>query len=76
MPIYDYKCQACGELFEAVVGPDEKAACIKCGSRKVERRLSAPGRVGVASRGGGLQCGRETTCCGAAEPCAKPGCHK
>ena len=76
MPIYDYRCASCGETFEALIGPGEKAACSKCGSTQVERRLSAPGRVGAASQGGGLQCGRETACCGAKEPCAKPGCHK
>jgi len=76
MPIYDYGCLECGHLFEVLVTSDEGVVCLKCGSEKVERKLSAPGRVGAASSGGGLQCGRETTCCGASEPCEKPGCHK
>ena len=73
MPIYDYKCVSCGRVFEVFSSEDHKVKCPDCG-KKAERMLSAPGHVGVAKAGGGLQCGRETTCCGQAEPCAKPGC--
>ena len=76
MPIYDYKCSSCGKIFEVLLGPDERAACPQCGGNAVERQLSAPGWVGVAAKGGGLPCGKETTCCGSATPCAKPDCHK
>lgn len=76
MPIYDYQCEKCGARFEALVGAGETPACPDCGSKKLERELSTPGRVGLAAKGGGLQCGKDTPCCGAAEPCAKPGCHK
>ncbi len=76
MPIYDYKCRACGKVFEVLLEAGEAPVCDSCGSADLERALTAPGRVGVSSPGGGLQCGRETTCCGSAEPCDKPGCHK
>ena len=42
MPIYEYRCQECGEVTEALVpmGGDADVACRKCGSRKVERKFS------------------------------------
>ncbi len=76
MPIYEYQCNKCGERFELVIGPGEEPGCSACGSKKVSKLLSAPGKVGVSSPGGALQCGKDTPCCGAAEPCATPGCHK
>jgi putative FmdB family regulatory protein len=42
MPIYEYRCQDCGETTEALVSVNAKAdvACSKCGSRKLEKKLS------------------------------------
>ena len=76
MPIYDYKCRECGDVFEKLVFAGDDAVCASCGSDKVERMLSAPGHVGISATGGNLQCGKDTTCCGAAEPCGKPSCHR
>ncbi|MFO8056600.1 MAG: zinc ribbon domain-containing protein [bacterium] len=76
MPIYDYKCRGCGAAFEVLLDAGETASCPECGGAELERSLTAPGRVGVSTPGGGLQCGRDTTCCGSSEPCDKPGCHK
>jgi len=39
MPIYEYKCLACGEQFEITCKFDEreeKAVCPKCGANTVE----------------------------------------
>jgi len=43
MPIYDYKCRACGHQFEALVLPSSKsaAACPSCKSQELEQLLSA-----------------------------------
>jgi putative FmdB family regulatory protein len=43
MPIYEYRCQACGAGFEVFVrSPSRQASpsCPKCGSQKVEKAIS------------------------------------
>lgn len=43
MPIYEFKCQDCGEEFEALLKSKEEVSsicCRVCGSKKVERLLS------------------------------------
>jgi len=44
MPIYEYKCDACGEVFERIVfasDKDEPIECPACGKRKSKRQLSS-----------------------------------
>ena len=44
MPIYEYRCQECGEKFEKLVRFDTSTSeieCPKCGGRKVEKLISA-----------------------------------
>jgi|LGVD01.1.fsa_nt_gb putative FmdB family regulatory protein len=47
MPIYEYRCQECGEKFEKLVrsmkNPGPEIKCPKCGGREVEKLLSAFG---------------------------------
>jgi putative FmdB family regulatory protein len=46
MPLYDYKCEACGEQFEARHGFDDPApACANCGSGQVHRVITRVPRV-------------------------------
>ena len=41
MPIYEYRCEKCGNDFEELVGPNESAPpCPLCDSKKVEKLLS------------------------------------
>ena len=43
MPIYEYRCEACGELFSKLqkMGAGEGAPpCPKCGSTGVKRQIS------------------------------------
>ena len=43
MPIYEYKCMACGRLtsvFTRSVGSSEEAKCRHCGSKNLERVMS------------------------------------
>ena len=41
MPIHEYRCTECGHEFEELVRNEkQKVACEKCGSRKLERKLS------------------------------------
>lgn len=46
MPIYEYRCSACGHDFELLVRTDTEIACPSCEGRKVERQLSLPARHG------------------------------
>jgi putative FmdB family regulatory protein len=43
MPIYEFKCSTCGELFE-VMGSfaerEKEHACPKCGSKEVKQAIS------------------------------------
>jgi putative FmdB family regulatory protein len=47
MPIYEYRCQECGEKFEKFVrsmkNPGPETRCPKCGGQKVEKLLSSFG---------------------------------
>jgi putative FmdB family regulatory protein len=47
MPVYEYKCEDCGEKFEVTRGFFEKekpSKCPKCGSGKVQKVYSLAGR--------------------------------
>ena len=44
MPLYEYRCQACGDDFETLRGlneKDEDVECPTCGAKKAEKLLSA-----------------------------------
>ncbi len=43
MPIYEYHCQDCQTIFEAIRGmseADDPIHCVKCSSENVKRKLS------------------------------------
>lgn len=42
MPIYDYKCRACGRTFDELVKLGETPPCPSCGSTDLERLVSLP----------------------------------
>jgi putative FmdB family regulatory protein len=44
MPIYDYRCAACGTEFERLVRSDTEVSCPGCNSRKLERLMSLTAR--------------------------------
>lgn len=55
MPIFEYKCDKCGEVFEKLVSKsDAKVECEKCGSKKVDKQLSA--FSASVKEGGGNSC--------------------
>jgi len=44
MPIYEYRCQECGEKFETLVRLSTSTSeieCPKCSGRRVEKLISA-----------------------------------
>ena len=70
MPVYDIKCNECGEVSEILLrGTDSHSIhCPGCGSENVERLIAAPSMI----RMGALAPGK--TCCGRAERCETPPC--
>jgi putative FmdB family regulatory protein len=52
MPLYDFKCRACGERFEALTAPGELPPCPACAAIDTERVFTAfAGPFTVAPRG-------------------------
>ena len=49
MPIFEYICKECDHEFEALVFGQQKAACPKCHSKKLEPQLSV---FAVAAKSG------------------------
>lgn len=58
MPIYEYRCEACGLVFERIVfGSSPRVSCPACGAENVERKPSSFGIGGAArSASGGSSC--------------------
>ena len=70
MPIYEYKCPACGQVSEALVHgffSPKTPKCPDCG-HDMERRLSSPNLVKNSTATPGK------TCCGRDERCETPTC--
>lgn len=40
MPIHEYTCRDCASAFEILVRHDRAAACPRCGSVELDKRLS------------------------------------
>ena len=40
MPIYEFECKDCGEIFELLVRGSQSAACPACQSEKLEQQIS------------------------------------
>ena len=52
MPIYDYRCGACGHVFEKLVMPpkEPELICPDCDSKEVDRVASLPTLTGTSSK--------------------------
>lgn len=65
MPIFEYRCEACGKVFDVLVKSserDQEQRCPQCQSEKVKKVFST---FGVGSSGSSKPCGSSsTTPCG------------
>ncbi len=71
MPIFEYRCAACGEtseFIEGVIGQESPVACPRCGSPEMTRLLSRGISAAKKVTAGGA------TCCGRTERCDRPPC--
>jgi putative FmdB family regulatory protein len=71
MPIYDYKCQDCGEISEIFLhGLDnaQSITCPACGSEMVGKLFPTSYMLQLETRAPGR------TCCGKSERCETPPC--
>ena len=66
MPIYEYRCRACGHAFEhlARTRADVPAACAKCGAAAPVKQLSTFSARTDAAAGKAVKAAiQPTTCC-------------
>ena len=70
MPIYDYKCRECGRVSEIFLrsADSEDIKCPDCGSKNLEKLISASYMIRMNASMPG------TTCCGRTERCETPPC--
>jgi putative FmdB family regulatory protein len=60
MPIYEYQCQKCQEIFESLQlsrATEEDTDCPQCGSDRTERIVSTFATCGGGDVMGGSSCG-------------------
>jgi putative FmdB family regulatory protein len=55
MPIYEFECEECGELFEELVPANAAVVCPSCGSERTRRLLSTVSPPGRQPRGAGVR---------------------
>ncbi len=56
MPIYEYRCQTCGQRFEKIrpmAEADKELECPECRSKKTERLISGFAMSGCGTGSGG-----------------------
>ena len=84
MPIYDYKCERCGYVFEVSHPMNEEPVvfCPDCktGTNKIITGgtgfIMKDSHSGSAQKDTDIRCGRRETCCGRSNPCDTRPCDK
>lgn len=64
MPLFEYICRNCQEQFELLVRGEEKPQCPSCGSRKLDKQLSAPAAHTAGGGQSSPSCGTSPESCG------------
>ncbi len=72
MPIYEYRCEKCGQVNEfLILGKQDQLRCMQCGGENLTKLLSAhntsssPSQRSAEPHPGG--------CCGTPNSCGAPG---
>ena len=65
MPMYEYECRSCEHMFEELVRGDERIACPKCRSTKLNKLFSVPARPYTATAEMPMACKSTGPPCGA-----------
>jgi putative FmdB family regulatory protein len=73
MPIYTYRCAACGTEFEQLVRSETRVACPGCQGRKLDRLMSLTARPASAGRAASPDVSRLGPPAGGG--CCGGGCH-
>ncbi len=73
MPIFEYRCPECQNVFEELVTGDRNVsiACPKCGFKNTEKLMSAIGAISMGKSSCNSAC---QTQCSSAASCASGGC--
>jgi putative FmdB family regulatory protein len=72
MPIYEYRCENCGEISEFIIlGKQEQLKCKQCGSEELNKVISAHNTAGSAMQT--FSTSSSSGCCGAPGSCGSPG---
>jgi putative FmdB family regulatory protein len=71
VPIYEYRCNKCGEVNEVLVlGKEENPACRECGSEDLVKLMSAHN---TATPSPSFSPPAGGSCCGSPNSCGSPG---
>jgi putative FmdB family regulatory protein len=64
MPIFEYRCQDCGNKFEAILFGEQKPECPKCHTQNLQQELSTFAISTRSSASSVAGCGADNCCMG------------
>jgi len=64
MPIFEYRCQDCGNKFEAILLGKQEPECPKCHTQNLQKELSTFAVSAKSSTSSAKGCGAENCCMG------------
>jgi len=72
MPIFEYRCESCGKVFEELINGDrdKQMPCPDCGSVKTEKLMSVIGGISMGRSSSSSPCGSS---CAHASACGSSG---
>jgi putative FmdB family regulatory protein len=64
MPIFEYRCEDCGNKFEAILFGEQQPECPKCHTQNLQKQLSTFSVAAKSGRTATSSCGAENCCMG------------